>query len=489
MGWESRFEKKQENKTNSTKKSINNLIYNDDVVFKFLDDWESCRDRHSGQKEILKAFFEDKKQYIFIRAGRKFSKTTIDIDIVWRFAMEHPNSVIYMCYPTITQAIEVVWEEKRLQWCDLRSPDMFEKYITKTDDSKHILTFISGSYVKLIGTWSEARGRGTQPDLLIVDEIQDCSGDYLDAMDPNLAAKDGKCVMTGTPPKRLNHFNEWEERIARNPRGKTFKFSSFCNDRIPHLAEWLNDKKNELIRSNKEDVWLREYMAEDCFASADRILPDAIFKDSVDISKMSSLFNFANRYPILAVSVQNHYMCFIFAVLIPQKAIFIFDQQLFQQIWKKSFQEIYPELGVPLKELQDFCGKRLQNYVWDESESLKDVLTGFNPCREDIKWQDRGIPLLREMMNNKKIHFSDKIADFGLECQKYLRDESIKDVEKNYPFTCTLSMLVNEFFCMEKVVAQSQKEFDKYQGFREMGIPIPPKRSKHPKLKFFRMGD
>ena len=137
---------------------------------------------------------------------------------------------------------------------------------------------------------------------------------------------------------------------------------------------------------------------------------------------------------------------------------------------------MYPELTEKVKVWQDYCGKKLRNIVWDESGSFVDVISGFTKCRKDIKWQDRGIPLLREMMVKDKIIFSREVADFGLECQNMLLEESEKDVQKNYPHICSLAMLVNEYFSQEKITIHQTHAFDKYDAFREMGIPCPPKR-------------
>ena len=451
----------------------------DDPIFykKFLEDWYNCRDRHPGQAEVLKAVFEEKCQYTFYRAGRKGAKTTTGIDVAWRLANEAPNRVGYLCYPTIAQGIEVLWEERRLQTCDQKDESMFEKYVEKVDDTRHIVRFSNGSFVKLIGTWTEARGRGTQPDFLIYDEIQDCNPDYIDAMDANLAAKPhAQCVMMGTPPKKRNHYEDWYDRVKNNPKGKVFHFTSYDNTRLPHLKEWLDNKKIELIRAGKEDVWLREYMAELCYSSSDRVLPDAKFDEKDIIDLKARQFSYNERIPVLAVSIHRNYFCCILAVLLSKKTVFVMDHVVFPQVWNRSFSEIYPQINDKVKILQDFCGKKIRNLVWDESGSFADVISGFTKCRKDLKWQDRGIPLLRELMIKEKIFFSRDIADFGLECQNMLLDENEKEVQKNYPHVCTLAMMVNEYFAQEKIAIHSSKPFDKYDAFREMGIPCPPKR-------------
>jgi hypothetical protein len=354
---------------------------------------------------------------------------------------------------------------------------MFDKYVEKVDDSRHIVRFTNGSFVKLIGTWTEARGRGTQPDFLIFDEFQDCNPDYIEAMDANLAAKENaQCVIMGTPPKKRNQYEEWYERVKSHPRGKVFHFTSYDNIRLPHLKEWLDNKKAELMRANKEDVWLREYMAELCYSSSDRVLPDAQFMEVEEIDQKARLFAYVERIPVLAISVHPTYFCCILAVLLPRKMVFVMDHLVFPQVWNKAFSEMYPELNEKVKILQDFCGKKIRNLVWDKSGSFADVISGFTKCREDIKWQDRGIPLLRELMIKGRINFSREIADFGLECQNMLIEESEKDVQKNYPHVCTLAMMVNEYFSQEKVAVHSSQPFDKFEAFREMGIPCPKRK-------------
>jgi len=477
MTWQKQSKFKEGKKDDKEKdKFHDNSVY----VKKFLSDWEKCRDRHPGQVEILKAVFEEKCQYVFYRAGRKGAKTTTGIDVAWRLANTAPNRVGYLCYPTIAQGIEVVWEERRLQTCDQKDDSMFDEYVEKVDDSRHIVRFANGSFIKLIGTWTEARGRGTQPDFLIFDEFQDCNPDYIEAMDANLAAKENaQCVIMRTPPKKRNQYEEWYDRVRSNPRGRVFHYSSYDNIRLPHLKEWLDNKKIELVRAGKEDVWLREYMAELCYSSSDRVLPDAKFMEKDEFDLKLRHFEYNQRIPILAISVQPTYFCCVFAVLLCGKTLFVIDHMIFPQVWNRAFSEMYPELKEKIKILQDLCAKKIRNLVWDESDSFTDVISGFTKCRKDIKWQDRGIPLLRELMIKEKINFSREIADFGLECQNMLIEESEKDIQKNYPHVCTLAMMVNEYFSQEKIKLHSSQTFDKFAAFREMGIPCPPpKRGK-----------
>lgn len=446
-------------------------------VRNFLEHWEKCRERHPGQQLVLKSVFEEKMQYVFYRSGRKGAKTTTGIDAAWKAANMGANRVVYLCYPSIAAGIDIVWDERRLQTCDLKNSSMEDKFVVKIDDNKHIVRFANGSFIKLVGTWTEARGRGRQPDFMVCDEFQDCNPDYIEASDSDLAAKPhAQCIFMGTPPKKRNHYESWWDRVGSNPRGKRFHLTSYDNTKLPHLKDWLDNKKIELIKAGKEDVWLREYMAEFCYSSSDRILPDAVFLEKEDIDQKARLFAYSDRIPVLAISVHPNYFCAILAVLLPRKMVFVIDHLVFPQVWNRAFSEMYPELNKKVKTLQDFCGKKIRNLVWDESDAFTDVISGFTKCRKDFKWQDRGIPLLRELMIKDKIVFSREVADLGLECQNMLIEETPREVQKNYPHICTLSMMVNEYFAQEKVAIHSAKPFDKYDAFREMGIPCPPKK-------------
>lgn len=449
----------------------------------FLKDWENIRTRHNGQLDILNAFFNDGLKRMFFRAGRKFAKTSTMIDIAWRFANEHPKSVIYYGFPTITQAIEVVWEEKRLQYCDSKDDDMNLKYVHKTDDSKHIVTFNNGSYIKLIGTWSEARGRGTQPDLLLMDEVQDCSPAYLDAMWPNLAAKDGYCIMAGTPPPIKNHYHQWEDRFSGAKDGRAFKYSSYSNTALPHLKDWLDTTRLELIKCGKQDEWFREYMAEDCFSSAQRVLPDPNFLDydlMQDLLKMTQV----RSVPVVGMFSQPNYFVTIYALLNDSGKVYIFDAEVQKQLFDLSHKKIQERIDEKTKEHFSGFAKRPRNLLFDPSKSIRENFSNVAEAREDVKWQDRGIPLMREMMIAEKIIFSDKLGDLGVECQRLMMGEKENEMIKNYPLICSLGMLVNEFFRKEKLTLNAPNDIDIYAPLREAGIYVPRKNNKNSLFSF-----
>lgn len=461
------------------KKNSKNLGKNENLYEKF---WELIRARrtfHPGQEEIFNAFFEDNCKYLFMRMGRKGAKTTSNIMIAWGYSLLVPRATTFVTLPTITQGIEVYWDEKRLQWCDMPDSDISDLFVESIDNNKHSITFVNGSSIKLMGTWSEARGRGTQPNLLIADEIQDCSADYLDAAEPNLAAKeDARCVMSGTPPKKRNHYHEWEERIQKNPSGKTFHYSSYINTALPHLTPWLDNKREELISAGKEDVWLREYMAEDCFSSDDRVLPDVQVQDYTEMMNMLKSTDPTAFAPILGITITPNYLSMCIAVTLQSRftgvQFWILETETKKRLWDKSYEDLYGEIEKKVQDYSDLFPKRWKKVVYDETESFTDVIHHVTNSRKDLKWKNRGIPLLKEMILSENAHVSTKADEFAMQSQNLLKEDDILD----YPSVCTLAMLANEYYQSPSLSKDEQEVWDEFAPLREAGIICYPPRKK-----------
>jgi hypothetical protein len=450
----------------------------EDLFEEFWERINSLRTFHEGQKKIFHAFFEDKAKYIFMRMGRKATKTTNNIVIAWGYSLLVKNSTCFVTLPTITQAIEVYWDEKRLQWCDMVDTELYDLFVKSVDNNKHTINFINGSTIKLSGTWSEARGRGTQPNLLIADEIQDCSAEYLDAMEPNLAAKeDARCIMSGTPPKKKNHYHVWEDRILKNPQGITFKYSSYINTALPHLKGWLDNKKEELILAGKEDVWLREYMAEDCFSSDERVLPDVHIVDFNDMVGKLRGTDPSAFSPLLGIAITNQKLCVCYALTLQSRytgiQFWILETETKVRLWDKSYHDIYSEIEKKMDEYSKTFSKNWRKVIYDETESFTDIIPHITQSRKDLKWKNRGIPLLKEMILNEKANISTRADQFAVEAQNLLKEDNILD----YPTVCTMAMLANEYYQSPSIPKDEQMVWDQFAPLREAGlICYPPKK-------------
>lgn len=467
------------------KNNHKNLSPEDDLESIFLEEINKKRTFHEGQLAVFDTFFEKEAKYIFMRIGRKGAKTTTNITCAWRYCLQKKNRSCYIIAPTQKLGEEIYWDEKRLQWCDLPDSDLCDLFVKNISQQKLTITFVNGSTIKIQGTWRDDQSRGTQPNLMIVDEIKDCNKDYLDASDPNLAAKaDARCIMSGTPPNKLTHFHEWENRISKRENGYLFKYSSYINTALPHLKGWLDDKHAELKEAGKEDEWFREYMAEDCFSSEERILPDIHVQETEQMIMNLKKYDPTVFDPILGITITMQKMCIVIGMSLQSKydgvKFWILETQIKNKLWDISYNDIYTEINEILKKYSAFT-RKWKKVVYDETESFVDVIPEIITARKDLKWQNRGIPLLKELILSDKAFFSSDSADFAIEAQNLLKGDKILD----YPTVSTMAMLSNEFYQSPSLSKKEKEKWDKFKPLRDAGIICNPSKGKRRKIRAY----
>lgn len=453
--------------------------YND--FDRLYDQIMETRTLNPAQLEILEAFFKKNAQRMFIRMGRKAGKTSTIIMVAWLFAHYRPGCIINILYPTNEQAYDILFEEFRLEYCDLDNAKMKDEWVDKVESKVNALsvTFNNGSKIRVQGTWSEKRGRGTQPDLMIADEIQDTRAEYLAAAEPNLMAKpDTRFILSGTPPRVRTHYHEWEDRTVKNLGGHRFHYSSYINTSLPHLKHELDKKRDELIAAGKEDEWLREYMAQDCFSSEDRILPDAIYKDHDELISHIRSIHHSYRTHIVGLFITETKICLIPFVMEkkPYEAnkLYVLDYLVKNKLWEGSFRDMYDKIPEMCEKITTIPFKSWRKWVCDESNAFIEVVPGFIKSRDEkgMKWSDRGLPLMREMMNMNRLIFSDKVAPLALELESFLKGDDCK----KYPIVATTAMIVNEHYIDTRSKPKANRELTDTEIICDMLNLRPPKK-------------
>lgn len=434
---------------------------------------------NQAQKEIIDAYFVQGMGRIFLRIGRKGSKTSTLILVSWLSSQLDSRYMTHFLYPTLEQGYDVLWEEERLQLCDYKTEAFKMEWIKDIDDKKMTIVFHNDSKIRVLGTWAQKRGRGVQPNLMIADEIQDTNPAYLLAADPNLMAKpDSRFILSGTPPKKRNHYHEWEQRTLTMYGGRRFHYSSYINTSLPHLAHELDKKRDELIAAGKEDEWLREYMAEDCFSSEDRILPDPKFTEHDLLLSETRKVHHIHRTHIIGLHITETTICAAFAVMekIPNQAnkITVLDYTLKLKLWDGSYREIYNSLPDTCDEITSVPFGQWRKWVADESNSFIDVIPGFSKSRQEkgCKWNERGYPLMREMMHTDSLIFSDKLEPITLEMQNLLKGDDFN----KYPLCSAIAMIVNEHYQESRRKPAHQRELTDAERICEQLNLRPPTR-------------
>jgi len=259
-------------------------------------DLDLCWQPHKDQAEVKNALFAQNHKKIFLECGRKFGKTEFLAYMLYRYALLNPNSACYFIAPFQKQARELIWANNRLQnfFLPLINPttertfhghtreeahqilkELTDKYGVEALDTQMRIRFGNGSFIKLDGADQHQAYRGVNPHLIVYDEFKDHHPKFHDGMDPNLATHDAPLIIVGTPPEGDEdndpQFCELADFCSIDGNSSYFNKSSYCN---PHIsAKWLDQKKLELVSRGREDVWLREYMAQRVRAGSRSIFP------------------------------------------------------------------------------------------------------------------------------------------------------------------------------------------------------------------------
>jgi len=211
---------------------------------------------HAAQQEIAEATLEHR--YVVIRAGRRFGKSALALNIILREALYNPGRY-WIIAPEYTQA-------KSIYWRDLVTEYIPPELIIKKNNNELILEIraMNGktSIIEFKGSDREDKLRGAGLKGVILDEYAFQKEHVWDKIvSPMLVQTNGWAIFITTPNGVSNHFKKfWDDAVALEADGntawKTFHFTSYDNPLIKR--ENLDNEKARLT----EEFFTQEYMAE-----------------------------------------------------------------------------------------------------------------------------------------------------------------------------------------------------------------------------------
>lgn len=211
---------------------------------------------HKGQKEIAEASLTTR--YLVIRAGRRFGKSALALNIVLREALHNPGRY-WIIAPEYKQA-------KSIYWRDLVDEFIPKGIILKRNDNElilEIMTTVPGknSIIEFKGSDRENTLRGAGLKGVVLDEFA-FQKEYVwdKVVGPMLVQTNGWAIFITTPNGVSNHFKKfWDDAVAAEAEGadwKTFHFTSYDNPLIKR--ENLDAERARLT----PEFFEQEYMAE-----------------------------------------------------------------------------------------------------------------------------------------------------------------------------------------------------------------------------------
>jgi len=230
-------------------KTLNTIKRSKDVVLDF--------NPHAGQEEIADALLTHR--YVVVRAGRRFGKSSLALNLVFREALNNPGRY-WIVAPEYKQA-------KSIYWRDLVDEFIPKELIVKKNDNELILEITSlvegkNSIIEFKGSDNENSLRGAGLMGVVLDEFAFQKEHVWEKiLGPTLVQTNGWAMFITTPNGVANHFKKfWDTAVALEADGdsdwKTFHFTSYDNPLIP--KENLDKEREKLV----PEFFEQEYMAE-----------------------------------------------------------------------------------------------------------------------------------------------------------------------------------------------------------------------------------
>lgn len=213
---------------------------------------------HAGQAEIAEAVL--KHRFTVVRAGRRFGKSALALNIVLREALHKPGRY-WVIAPEYKQA-------KSIYWRDLVKEYIPEELWFKTPNSVELIleikTTVPGktSIIEFKGSDNENSLRGAGLRGVVLDEFA-FQKEYVwdKIISPMLVQTNGWALFITTPNGVANHFHKfWNDAVdleaKKDPDWKTFHFTSYDNPMI--RPENLDKERQRLT----EEYFSQEYLAD-----------------------------------------------------------------------------------------------------------------------------------------------------------------------------------------------------------------------------------
>jgi len=434
---------------------------------------------HELQKEIAREIFNNNKKKVWVQAGRSIGKSHLARYVALRYAIEHPNSAVYIVTPERKQAYEIHWIAPSCNILNMVPTDFLLEGDQGYNKSELRLNFKNGSFVKLDGSDNESSLRGYKPHFFVADEFQAWRQESWIAMEPNFIAYDATTVQIGTPPDRECYYTEQlkffqSEHNKQNPR---YYYLQAPTERNPRLAkDQLEELKRGFLLRGEEAVWRREYMAEFVPGGV-----NAVFGTLWDRRKLvhphATLMNmlYKDKHKVRWYSVFDPGTTSVFATLHavhnPYTAdLFILDEIYERdrnktsstQIWERSVKnetELYPEAAP--RTFKRWCDEAA---AWFIREIHYNYRENINKTQKSLHSKESMISTIKDIMIYGKVHVSDRCRNLIWEIENYVTDEYGRLPDKDDHLVDCLIYLVSacNFRFVENVLAKTNELPQKY---------------------------
>ncbi len=206
--------------------------------------------------QIQQKTIKSQARYKVLNWGRRSGKTTVFAYEALGTALSINNAKVTYYAQTFGDARDIAWDI----FLDVFGDSVIKKNGTLLEIT--VANTLGGTSKVSLKGWESVvtanKGRGTENDLLLIDEVAFCRGFHeywTKVLDPTLLTTKGRAVF-GSTPNGFNHFYDLVERATVNKDWEYIHATSYDNPF--NDQEWLESKKKEIT----EDSFAQEYMAD-----------------------------------------------------------------------------------------------------------------------------------------------------------------------------------------------------------------------------------
>lgn len=355
---------------------------------------------HAGQIPVGRALFYEGKTRVFVRCGRKWGKSEMQIYTLYRWAGTTPNGQYYYVAPFYNQAAEIIWHPRRLtNFLGIHA----EKYIKKIYETDRRIVFKNGSFIKLVGSDNHQAGRGFNPNGGVYDEFKDHDYRFHQGFADNLITKKAPLFITGTPPDNFdNFFVRTEEDFKEDPRGAYFKMPQSANPYIDKEEAAL--EKASMLRKGEWAKYMREIEAEIVAGGANAIFPMFEMPRYDDKGEFVGESLHVKEHQTLLLEVTSrgrdydYYMmwdpgsaitmaCLLVAIHKADKKVIVLDEIYEKDRMKTSTKQVWPKGYAKMQAItvrHDWFKGYDYAAAWFQVEVQSEYNIGLTPCIKDI---------------------------------------------------------------------------------------------------------
>lgn len=328
------------------------------------------------QSEVIK----NKSRYKVLNWGRRSGKTTVLAYEALGTALTIDNAKITYYAQTFGDARDIAWDIFL---------EVFGEAVIKKNETLLEITVanLKGGTSKIsLKGWESVvtagKGRGTENDLLLPDEVAFCRGfkEYWETvLEPTLLTTKGRVVFASTP----NGFNDFYELSNNAQRNENYFYSHATSyDNPNNDPKWLDEKRKTMTDDRFSQEYLSDFRKQEGLVYKEFARTLHLYdQQEIDTAVFMAGVDFGFVHPCGVCSVKKDKRG-VYWVTDEYYQVGKTDAQIAEVVSAKEFTKVYPdpENQGAIKELRD-------RHV-NVQEVLKDrnsVLNGINKIRELLK--------------------------------------------------------------------------------------------------------